>query len=176
MKYFAIGLVIIISVILGAIYYVPKIVDGLNNCFSGICSSKVSQLNTKIHELEERTSKDHALLEKVFSTKVKGKPVYSLPVTATGYSAREEECDGTPEYTASMTPSRVGVIAVSKDLEDEIGLKMGQMVLIEGMGTFRIEDRMNKRWKRRIDIMHGNQKAALLFGKKDVKITWIGRG
>jgi 3D (Asp-Asp-Asp) domain-containing protein len=53
---------------------------------------------------------------------------------------------------------------------------MGDMVLIENMGLFRIEDRMNARWKRRIDILHGNPKAAMLFGKKKTIITWIGKG
>lgn len=118
--------------------------------------------------------RNNDLLAEIFGHPVGDRPVFSMTLTATGYSARKEECDSTPEVTASMTPSRVGVIAISRDLEANVGLKMGQMVVIKGMGLFRVEDRMNKRWEGRIDILHGNPEAARLFGKREVEILWIG--
>jgi len=136
----------------------------------------MESINEKIKCTEERIEKKSDLLAKVFGIDVKDRPVYSMKVTATGYTARKEECDANPEITASGNPSRVGVIAVSRDLEYELGLKMGDMILIPDMGLFRIEDRMNSRWKRRIDILHGNLKAAKLFGTKQVEIIWIGKG
>lgn len=141
-----------------------------------IAAYKLNQMEEKIAEIKMKKDKKEELLKKIFGTSVKNKPIFSLPVTATGYTARKEECDENPETTASGTPSRVGVIAISRDLENEIGLSLGQFVLIEGMGLFKIEDRMNKRWKRRIDILHGNLKAAQLFGTKKVEITWVGKG
>ena len=115
------------------------------------------------------------LLKEVFQQPVYGKPILSTPVTATGYSARRVECDSTPEVTASMKPSRVGMLAISRDLEDELGLRLGQFVVLKGMGLFQIADRMNDKWRRRVDVLHGNAKAARLFGKKQVELIWVGR-
>ncbi len=64
------------------------------------------------------------------------------------------------------------MIAVSRDLES-IGVQLGDFVIIKGMGLFRVEDRMNKRWKRRIDILHGNPEAARIFAKREVEIMWL---
>jgi len=99
-------------------------------------------------------------------------PFSTLKVTATAYSAREEECNAQPWITASGTPSRVGVIAVSRDLES-IGVQLGDFVIVKGMGLFRVEDRMNKRWRKRIDILHGNPEAARRFAKREVEIMWL---
>jgi len=99
-------------------------------------------------------------------------PLESMQVTATAYSARKEECNAQPWITASGTPSRVGVVAVSRDLE-ELGVQLGDFVIIKGMGLFRVEDRMNKRWKKRIDILHANVEAARIFSKRKVEIMWL---
>ena len=103
-----------------------------------------------------------------------GQPFRTMTVHATAYTAREEECNSQPWVTASGTPSRVGVIAVSRDIE-QIGIKLGDLVIIKGMGLFRVEDRMNKRWTNRIDILHANLKAARRFAKREVEIMWVGR-
>jgi 3D (Asp-Asp-Asp) domain-containing protein len=145
--------------------------------------NKVNELNNEMNylmkensELIYNNSRQSNFIEKAFGTTIKNKPIYSTKVTATAYSARKEECDANPEITASGNPSRVGVIAISKDLETDFGLSFKDMVLIENYGLFKIDDRMNSRWKRRIDILHGNPEAARLFGKKEVTLTWIGKG
>jgi len=154
-------------------------------CFILYCGHKIAEYKVnevtklfeeKINYIKEQKDKKSELLKKVFGERIGNKPILSLQVTATGYTARKEECDDNPETTANGTPSRVGVIAISRDLEKEIGLSLGQFVLIEGYGLFKIEDRMNSRWKRRIDILHGNLKAAQLFGTRKVEIIWIGKG
>jgi len=101
-----------------------------------------------------------------------GQTFTSMTVTATAYTAREEECNSEPWITASGTPARVGVIAVSRDMEKR-GIRLGDLVIIKGMGLFRVEDRMNKRWSNRIDILHANLKAARQFAKRQVEIMWI---
>ena len=102
---------------------------------------------------------------------------FSTPVTVTAYSARAEETNSEPWYTADMSLSRVGVLAVSRDILDEIGIEYGDTVILGDYGMFKVHDTMNKRFYRRVDILMGNKKAAQLFGiKKNVKLTWFGKG
>ena len=92
----------------------------------------------------------------------------SMRVTVSAYTARAEECDITPEVTADMTPSRVGVLAVSPDMLREGRVSYGDTVALiddgEFLGVFVIHDTMNRRYTNRVDILHGNVRAALLFG------------
>jgi hypothetical protein len=43
------------------------------------------------------------------------------------------------------------------------------------MGSFRAEDRMNKRWLNKKDILHANLEAAKTFAKRDVELVWLDR-
>ncbi len=82
-------------------------------------------------------------------------------VTLTTYTASENETDSTPNITASgfkidtNNPKRHRIIAVSRDLKKK--LKFGSKVRIEGAGkysgTYVVKDVMNKRYKKRIDIL-----------------------
>ncbi len=125
----------------------------------------IDMQNQAIAQLEGVIS--HAL-----GQEYRGQPFNTLAVTATAYTAREEECNSQPWITASGTPSRVGVIAVSRDME-KLGIRLGDLVIIKGMGLFRVEDRMNKRWSKRVDILHANLKAARKFAKRKVEIMWL---
>lgn len=98
---------------------------------------------------------------------------FSKEVTLSAYTARVEECDATPEVTANMTPSRVGLIALSRDLFSI--LSYGDMVIIPPYGVFKVADKMNVRWTNRIDILHASVEAANLFGVKEhQEIIWLG--
>jgi 3D (Asp-Asp-Asp) domain-containing protein len=82
-------------------------------------------------------------------------------VTLTTYKASENETDSTPNITASgfkidtKNAKRHKIIAVSRDLKRK--LKFGSKVRIEGAGkysgTYVVKDVMNKRYKKRIDIL-----------------------
>ena len=133
-----------------------------------------SKIVKELVELKNDNTKLEELLSHAFSTDVRDRPMYSKLVTATAYTAREAECDATPWFTASMEPSRVGAVAVRRDLE-AIGLTFGKIIIIEGYGAFRIDDRMNARWTNRIDILHANLKAANLFAKRELTIHWLGK-
>ena len=64
-------------------------------------------------------------------------------------------------------------LAVSRDLIDE-GLGNGARVRIEGLkGTWIVRDKMNKRWKQKIDIFMGDDEAkAREWGVQEVTIRW----
>lgn len=130
---------------------------------------------TTIHEIESKVEHYEKLL-----TQVLGEipaHTFSTPVTVTAYSARAEETNSEPWYTADMTLSRVGILAVSRDILYELGIEYGDTVILEGYGVFKVHDTMNKRFRRRVDILMGNKRAAELFGiKRDVKLTWFGKG
>lgn len=83
-------------------------------------------------------------------------------VTATIYHAVPEQTNADFLTTASLreinpnNPASHKWIAVSRDLE-KLGFTMGTRVCIEGAGDlsgeWTIEDRMNKRWTKRIDFL-----------------------
>ena len=99
-------------------------------------------------------------------------------VVATVYNAVPEQTNSDPGHTASMfkldlsNPYRHRIIAVSRDLLDRF--PMGTRVRIEGTsydGIYFVEDKMNKRYKKRIDILIN---VGMKIGKWDnVKITKI---
>lgn len=101
----------------------------------------------------------------------------SLVVTATAYNAIEKQTKkGRPDIGAWGDTLRPGVkaIAVSRDLLKEGGLKHNDTVYIEGLkGPYRVMDKMNKRWKKKIDIFMGlDEKKAINWGKQEVTLTW----
>jgi len=108
------------------------------------------------------------------------KLIMCILVTATIYHAEPNQTDSTPFITASgkhinpENPQGHRWIAVSRDLE-AFGYTMGTKVLIEGTksldGVWTIQDRMNKRWKHRIDFLVNKD---IKGGKwENIKITII---
>ena len=95
----------------------------------------------------------------------------SLLITVTAYSPTKEECDDDPFTTAFQKPVRKGIIAVSRDLEDKYGWKEGDKIYIVDLGVFEVGDRMNKRWKKRVDIFFFKTSEAKKFGKKNKKLA-----
>ncbi len=97
-------------------------------------------------------------------------------VTATAYnSVNSQTKAGDPALTAWGDTLKPGMkaIAVSRDLIED-GLTHGTEVTIEGMsGKYIVRDKMNKRWKDKIDIYMGvDVKAARDWGKRTVTISW----
>lgn len=84
-------------------------------------------------------------------------------VTLTTYKATESETDSTPLITASgfkiTNPKKHKIIAVSRDLKRKWG--WGTKVRIVGAGklsgTYRVHDVMNKRYRKRVDILIGHK-------------------
>jgi 3D (Asp-Asp-Asp) domain-containing protein len=85
-------------------------------------------------------------------------------VMASAYNSEEGQTDSTPWTTASGSQCREGVIAANH-------LPIGTKVLIEGFGNqvFTVEDRMNKRYNKRIDIWMRHHSDAMKFGVRKIK-------
>ncbi len=100
----------------------------------------------------------------------------SLEVTATAYTSNPKETDSTPSLAAWGDTLRPGMnaISVSRDLI-KMGLCHGVEVSIDGLeGKYKVLDKMNKRWRRKIDIYMGKDiKKAKDWGKRKVVIHWV---
>lgn len=103
-------------------------------------------------------------LAKVGETYNKHRIVQKGIVMATAYNSLENQTDSSPWITASGTRCKEGVIASNF-------LPFGTKLMIEGFGNqiFTVEDRMNRRYKRRIDIWFRQYKDARQFGIRKIK-------
>jgi len=99
-----------------------------------------------------------------------------LRVTATAYTSHYGQTDKTPFLAAWNNRIRPGmkIIAVSRDLIKKYGLTNGVKVKIKGLpGYYTVRDKMNKRFKRKIDIYMGvNKRKALKWGKRKIVLMW----
>ena len=102
-----------------------------------------------------------------------------MEVTATTYTPSVRETDSTPLVTASgfkinpKNPKRHRIIAVSRDLKRKY--KFGTRVKVSGAGKYSgeyvVRDVMNKRYRKRIDILIGRKDKQTKF--KNVKIRKV---
>ncbi|MBO1519530.1 3D domain-containing protein [Oceanisphaera pacifica] len=96
-------------------------------------------------------------------------------VTATAYTLAEDETKkgniGLAAWGDILVPG-MKAIAVSRDLIGE-GLTHNTEVEIAGFeGKYRVLDKMNKRWRQKIDILMLDKKQARAWGKRPVDIIW----
>lgn len=105
------------------------------------------------------------------------KKMYNIDtVTVTTYAPVPSQTDATPFTTASgfklnpKNPRKHRIIAISRDLKQK--LRFGQHVRIEGTGQYDgiyvVHDVMNKRFKRRIDILINPSDKPTMF--KNIKL------
>ncbi|MDN3493642.1 3D domain-containing protein [Winogradskyella bathintestinalis] len=99
----------------------------------------------------------------------------TLEVIATAYNSLAYQTSSNPSITAfgdSLTPG-LRYIAVSRDLLDS-GLVHNTKVKIQGFDSlFIVKDKMNRRYRKRIDIYMGNDvKKAKIWGKRKVNIDY----
>lgn len=92
-------------------------------------------------------------------------------VTITAYSPSIAETDSTPNTTAIMESPVIGyTCAVSRDLK----YLLGKRIYIEGLGVFRVNDLMNKRYTKRIDLCR-NKESAVKFGVQKHSVVILDR-
>jgi 3D (Asp-Asp-Asp) domain-containing protein len=111
------------------------------------------------------------MMEREIEMEIKG--IEPDIVSVTTYSPTIEQTDSTPLITASgykinpANPKRQRIIAVSRDLKKKY--KFGKKVRITGIGklsgTYTIRDVMNKRYKKRVDILIGQNDKQTSFKK-----------
>ena len=98
-----------------------------------------------------------------------------IEVTATAYNSLAYQTSSNPNITAFGDSLKPGLkyIAVSRDLLD-MGLVHNTKVKIEGFeDLFIVKDKMNRRWRKRIDIYMGTDvQKAKKWGKKKVHIEY----
>ncbi len=99
-----------------------------------------------------------------------------LSVTATAYTSHRSQTDSTPFLAAWNNRIRPGmkVIAVSRDLIYKYGITNGKKVRISGLpGIYTVRDKMNKKWRRKIDIYMGTSRwRALRWGRRRVTLYY----
>lgn len=92
--------------------------------------------------------------------------IRAVPVKVTAYNPVQSQTDNSPLITASNKRVRVGMVALSRDLEREFDFRFGDAVYLYGLGRFVFEDRMHRRKRRHVDILMLNPVAARKFGVK----------
>ncbi len=92
--------------------------------------------------------------------------IRAIPVKVTAYNPVRSQTDSSPFITASNKHVRVGMVALSRDLEREFGFTFGDTVYLYGFGRFIFEDRMHRRKKRHVDILILDSMEARRFGVK----------
>lgn len=100
---------------------------------------------------------------------------YGLEVTVSAYNSVRWQTLGNPNVAAwgdTLDP-QVKSIAVSRDLL-QLGLIKDTPVLLEAFAdTFLVKDKMNRRWRKRIDIFMGKDvKKAREWGVKKMMICY----
>lgn len=100
-------------------------------------------------------------------------PKPDLAVTVTAYSPTEQECDEDPYITAYQKQVKEGTIAISRDLEEELGWGIGDKVYLAGLGVFEVWDRMHPRWKKKVDIFFHDTEKAVSFGVRQAKVLKV---
>jgi len=135
---------------------------------------KALEAKKKAQEKERKLAK--ALKRGKGSKLIHGFGKHKLRVTATAYSSHKGQTDKTPFLAAWNNRIRPGmkIIAVSRDLLTKYGLRNGSKVRIGGLpGIYRVRDKMNKRYRKRIDIYMGtNRRKALRWGRRSVMLYW----
>lgn len=114
-----------------------------------------------------------------------------MTLKATAYTSSVRETDSTPFITATGARTRIGIIAVSRDMLRE--LPYGSKVMLEDMGTpggrnkgrfdylfknrvFVVEDTMHPRKREQLDVWLPDRSTAIRFGVRYVRVTVIQRG
>ena len=90
------------------------------------------------------------------SPQLRHAPASRLWVTVTAYSHTGKTASG-----QRMWP---GIVALSRDVEQALGVTFGAHVVVAGVGTFVFADRVSTRLRRRVDIFMPSPQAARRFG------------
>jgi 3D (Asp-Asp-Asp) domain-containing protein len=98
--------------------------------------------------------------------------LFKFPVTVTAYSSTPDQTDSTPFLTASNRRVRPGIVALSRDLLREYTpgapFMFGDEVEIRGVGVFTVEDTMNPRYEKRVDIWFTSRNQARQWGRQEL--------
>ena len=92
---------------------------------------------------------------------VKGVRFKLQNVDITGYNNVLRQTDSTPDITASQRLRYEGMIAISRDFQKKYHVRFGDYIYIEKLDSwFVVEDVLNKRFSKRIDVFTFDEKRA----------------
>lgn len=130
----------------------------------------IKEYQTAIMKYEKIVDSYERKIENIKNNKIMD--FYMLSdVTVTAYSPSPEETNEDPENTAIMEKPVIGyTCAVSRDLK----YLLGKRIYIEGLGVFKVNDIMNKRYTKRIDLCM-YKGSAIKFGKQKHDVVIIDR-
>ena len=132
--------------------------------------AKKSAAKKKLKVAKKSTKK--STVKKAKSSEFK----YQMTVEATAYTSHVNQTDSTPNIAAWNDRLEPGmkVIAVSRDMLNKYGMKHRTKLRIKGLdGEYLVLDKMNKRWKKKIDIYMGmDLKKAFKWGRRKVELQW----
>jgi 3D (Asp-Asp-Asp) domain-containing protein len=146
----------------------------ISRAYGQLALSSASEISTLRHTMGNLLSEQAELKQVLLKA---GYAVFSdndlaVPVVVTGYSSSVWETDSTPFITAANTRTRHGIVALSRDLlrryNPEAPFSFGDVVHISGLGDFIVEDSMNGRWRRRVDVWFPSRSAAVEFGRREL--------
>jgi len=127
----------------------------------------IEKLQTEIIKCKIEYNKYKQQLESIKEKNTKR--TFYKNITITAYSPSVEETNEDPENTALMEPPIIGyTCAVSRDLKH----MLGKRIYIYGVGVFKVNDLMNKRYEKRIDICT-NKSSAIEFGIQERDVVMI---
>jgi hypothetical protein len=134
----------------------------VSSCTKATCNSKITYVNNS-NDIITEVENDNVVNtdNNVYTPWV----LVASDVVTTVYNAVPNQCDSTPNYTASgfkLDLTNVAahkIIAMERTFMKELGLKYGDVVKIEGTGKYdgvwQIQDTMNKRYagQHKIDLL-----------------------
>jgi 3D (Asp-Asp-Asp) domain-containing protein len=169
-------LLIVSSIITNSSFATPNR-NFSNRSIDSTTRSHVAKIQKELNVIKvTRIKKAHLRKISFYKQTRKTKRINKLKVTATAYTSHAAQTDSTPNIAAWGDKLRPGMkaIAVSRDLLKVYGLKHGSKVRIKGLsGEYLVLDKMNKRWKKRIDIYMGkNRHKAFQWGRRKVELRW----
>jgi 3D (Asp-Asp-Asp) domain-containing protein len=164
----AVGVAILLVVLPASLW----LSDGARSLRLGVAADLVDG-----HPVDEVASL-RGSLERYYRDREKGRSVgreVAVSVSISAYTSRACETDDSPFITAANTPTRPGVLALSRDLLKRYTpgapFDFGDIVHIAGLGDFVVEDSMASRWQRRADIWFESVSDARHFGRRVAVMT-----
>ena len=98
-------------------------------------------------------------------------------IVITSYNNHSDQTDDSPNITATSRPVRENMVAASPDLLTKGLVHYGDLVYIDCMKQwYTVEDTMNKRFERRLDIFLFDKAESLKINKKcNIKVIHINK-
>lgn len=138
---------------------------GILVLISVMLPSKSGNATFKENTYQAPTNNLHKeILSELFG--VENPKIKKFTVLATSYNPVRKQCDERPLETADGSLVSPGMLGVSRDLFKKYDLHLGQKVVLKGLGSFTITDKMNSRFKNRVDIISFIPQWSKKFGKR----------